>query len=114
MKQSNVNIKLFFIEPPEPLFQLGRFLITSGVGELIREERLDLKEVSIMLARHVSGDWGDLEWEDRRANEEALRDGARLFSAYDSLCGERLWVITDAMGEGDRRPSTTVLLAGEY
>jgi hypothetical protein len=61
------------------------------------------------LLRHQHGDWGLLPEEDRLENERALREGSRLFSAYDTRAGERLWVIT----EGDRR-ATTLLLPSEY
>jgi len=35
-----------------------------------------------LLLRHASGDWGDLDEEDRAENDLALREGHRLFSAY--------------------------------
>jgi len=56
------------------------------------------------LARHASGDWGDLDAHDRRENELALRHGRRLLSSYP--VGERrVWIITEA-----DRSVTTVLL----
>jgi hypothetical protein len=61
------------------------------------------------LARHVSGDWGDVGEEDRLANEEALRDGTRLLSVYRSATGIRFWIITEA-----DRAQTTVLLPEDY
>jgi hypothetical protein len=61
------------------------------------------------LARHVTGDWGELEDEDRAANEAAVAEGTRLLSAYTVASGEKLWVIT----EWDRSV-TTFLLPEEY
>jgi hypothetical protein len=61
------------------------------------------------LQRHASGDWGDVGAEDWNANDEALRLGARLFSAYKVETSARLWVITEA-----DRSATTVLLPAEY
>lgn len=101
-------------ERPRPLFHPGRTYVTRGVGQLLEEEKLEPGEVRAFLDRHLSGDWGCLESFDRRQNEDALRSGARLFSAYRSLRGDRLWVITEATDDAGRRASTTVLLPEEY
>ena len=62
------------------------------------------------LTRHVSGDWGEvLCEEDRQLNDEALLDGSRLFSAYRTSSGEKIWIITEA-----DRSSTCLLLPEEY
>ena len=66
------------------------------------------------LTRHISGDWGCLDAEDKAANDQALIDGTRIFSAYKTLKGERLWVITEAVGDDSQRASTTILLPEEY
>jgi hypothetical protein len=63
-----------------------------------------------LLSRHVAGDWGELCEEDQNANELALREGSRIFSAYgpqDSAA--RLWVITEA-----DRSATTILQPEDY
>lgn len=60
------------------------------------------------LARHATGDWGDLCAFDRRQNEIALRDGHRVLSSYDAPAG-RVWIITEA-----DRSVTTILLPEEY
>jgi hypothetical protein len=73
-----------------------------------------VKEVCSLLARHLSGDWGELDGHDRRQNEDALHDGSRLFSAYRSMAGDKLWVITEAVNDGGYRASTTVMLPEEY
>jgi len=46
---------------------------------------------------------------DRQANDEALVSGERLLSAYKTLRGVKLWVITEA-----DRSSTCCLLPEEY
>jgi len=63
---------------------------------------------ALLLRRHLSGDWGDLGDFDRKQNDQALRTGARLFSAYDTPAG-RCWIITEA-----DRSNTCVLLPSEY
>ncbi len=84
-------------------FPLGQLVITANASL-----RLTTEEVMTALMRHASGDWGDLCPEDTLANEEALRDGDRLFSAYGQG-DQRLWVITEA-----DRSVTTVLLPEDY
>jgi len=60
------------------------------------------------LARHATGDWGELCAYDRRQNDIALREGYRIFSSYD-VSAERVWIITEA-----DRSVTTILLPEEY
>ena len=60
------------------------------------------------LARHATGDWGDLCAFDRRQNERALRVGERIFSSYESPAG-KVWIITEA-----DRSITTILLPEDY
>jgi hypothetical protein len=71
----------------------------------MKELRLD---PSHYLARHVTGDWGDLDEHDKQANDEAVTDGSRILSAYGT--GEKkLYIIT----EWDRSV-TTILRPDEY
>ena len=92
-------------EPARSLrFPLGRTVITRGaLGTL------DEADVLAGIARHASGDWGDLCPEDKEANEDALRVGARVLSAYHTDSGRKFWIITEA-----DRSVTTVLLPEEY
>lgn len=85
-------------------FPLGRLLMTPGV-----QAQIPPSELMQALRRHAHGDWGDLGEEDCRSNELALKDGARLLSAYHSRSGVKFWVITEA-----DRSATTVLLPDEY
>ncbi|HRI72090.1 MAG TPA: hypothetical protein PK156_47985 [Polyangium sp.] len=85
-------------------FSLGDVVQTQGAMHAFTPE-----EVLASLVRHADGDWGDLEEEDKRANEQALEDGERLMSAYKFEDGRKVYVIT----EWDRSV-TTVLLPEEY
>lgn len=62
-----------------------------------------------LLLRHVNGDWGDLDDEDKKENELSVKEGFRILSAYELATGVKLWVIT----EWDRSV-TTILLPEEY
>ncbi len=84
---------------------LGRVLATPGALETIHDAGED---PFAYLARHATGDWGDLCAFDRRQNEIALRDGYRVFSSYNIPAG-RVWIITEA-----DRSVTTILLPEEY
>jgi hypothetical protein len=88
------------------LFPLGRLVATPGAIDLLRSAGEDL--LPALLARHQSGDWGDVPEEDARENEVSVRHGYRIVSSY-RVAGERLWVIT----EWDRS-ATTLLLPSEY
>lgn len=61
------------------------------------------------LDQHARGEWGDVDAQDKEANEAALRDGTRILSSYKTKAGVKLWVITEA-----DRSATTVLLPDEY
>jgi hypothetical protein len=84
---------------------LGRIVATPGALNLLMEAGGHPFEY---LARHATGDWGELCSFDRRQNEIALRDGYRLLSSYP-VGRERVWVITEA-----DRSITTILLPEEY
>jgi len=97
---------------PVRLFELGTVLATPGaLAATTHEQRLEC------LGRHISGDWGVVCAEDRKANFEALFCDLRILSAYpidptrpSRGFGENtLWIITEA-----DRSVTTFLLPSEY
>jgi hypothetical protein len=93
------------------MFHLGRTLATPEALKAILASRQSPAE---FLNRHVYGDWGDVCPDDRRANEEALIDGSRIWSVYKTRLGTKFWVITDAIGDDGQRASTCVMLPEEY
>lgn len=88
------------------LFKTGRLLATPSAIELLAK---NLTPPIKLLNRHVIGDWGELCTEDFNANDEALRTGGRLFSAYQINKHDIVWVITEA-----DRSATTILLPEDY
>lgn len=85
-------------------FPPGRLVATPGVLESVpREELLNA------YSRHLCCDWGDLCSQDKQMNDWAVKNGARLLSAYQSSGGVRFWIITEA-----DRSCTTLLLPEEY
>jgi hypothetical protein len=87
-------------------FDLGQMVMTPGARDAMGTAGHIPPE---FLLRHKHGDWGELDEEDKQANEEALRHGSRLVSAYRTRREDKLWVIT----EWDRS-ATTLLLPEEY
>lgn len=88
----------------EPKFSLGQTVITANANAVLPE-----LDVVLALQRHHSGDWGDVDEHDRQMNEDALRNGDRLFSVYKTVRGQKFYIIT----EWDRSV-TTVLLPEDY
>jgi len=93
------------------LFAAGVLLATPGASEAFERNHQTPLE---FLQRHLSGDWGDLDPEDKQANDQALIDGGRLLSAYHLKDGTKVWCITEAVGENGHREATTFLLPSEY
>lgn len=83
---------------------LGRTLAMPGVLEVTTQA-----ERNIAFNRHAHSDWGDVEKEDWRANDQALQSGARLLSVYHTLNDTKFWIVTEA-----DRSATTILLPSEY
>ena len=93
----------------ETKFSPGQIVATPGaIAAFGAEDEAGQGFFARCLARHLSGDWGEVNDEDKAANDDALRHGARLLSAY-TQGGQKLWVIT----EWDRSV-TTLLLPSEY
>jgi hypothetical protein len=96
----------------KPKFELGQLVSTPGALESCSPDHL-----SDCLNRHASGDWGVVCIEDAVSNDEALKLGMRVLSAYpiDSAKPSKgwgdntLWIITEA-----DRSATTFLLPSEY
>jgi hypothetical protein len=84
---------------------LGRVVATPGALKLLGKAR---EHPSKYLARHATGDWGDLCPFDLRQNEMALREGYRVLSSYP-VGRQCVWIITEA-----DRSVTTILLPQEY
>ncbi len=96
---------------PEQLFPLGRVMMTTNLQGKVQEANPEHweEELQELIRRHASGDWGDLDEEDKQENNLSLERGFRIFSAYNTSSGMRVWIITEA----DRSVST-VLLPEDY
>jgi hypothetical protein len=95
-----------------PLFLLGQVVATNGAMSIG-----DMSLLNRCLNRHVRGDWGCVCEEDWETNNQALKAGDRILSAYaidnsvpcEGFGDNTLWIITEA-----DRSVTTFLLPEEY
>ncbi|MDA7084771.1 hypothetical protein PH586_00020 [Pseudomonas sp. SA3-5] len=87
------------------LFRLGNVVITPT---LLRVFTAEMTDPTDFLARHQSGDFGDLCANDIDANQYAIHHETRILSCYH-LGKTKFWIITEA-----DRSSTTMLLPDEY
>lgn len=89
------------------LFELGHIVGRPGAIRALADEGIG---VSDLLMRHISGNWGDLDAEDKRENDLAVSRPLRILSSYRlTRTRARIWVITEA-----DRSATTLLLPEEY
>jgi hypothetical protein len=89
---------------PIALFRLGRIVATPNALNTLTQP-----DILTAIQRHQAGDWGDVESDDRQANDRALTERTRLLSVYHSGQGRKFWLITEA-----NRSVTTVLLPEDY
>lgn len=106
-------------------FSLGQVVATPGALDLLQKHGFSAAQ---LLARHVTGDWGNCYADDAALNEQAFKDGSRIFSVYRLVNADVLaniprnkrdrcptiWVITDAANDAGVRAVTTLLRPEDY
>jgi SAM-dependent methyltransferase len=88
------------------MFQLGIVTVSQEATEALAEYRTDL---SILLARHRQGDWGEVPIYLRQANEQAREQPQPLLSLYPLADGTIILIVTNA-----ERSETRVQLLWQY
>jgi hypothetical protein len=99
------------IVPSQPLFPLGQIVATPAALDALQQAGQSPQD---FVTRHAHGDWGEVCDEDKALNDESIRDGGRLLSAYRTKLDVKLWIITEATDDQGRRAATTILLPSEY
>jgi hypothetical protein len=90
-------------------FELGRIVGTPSALEVLDQQGIP---PLTLVARHASGDWGEVCPADARENERSVKNGWRIMSVYEvnpSGVEWRVWVLTEA-----DRSSSCLLLPEEY
>lgn len=111
------------------LFKPGTIDMTPGLVVFLYNNQLDVEHIfhageiltglearaqvsanliGELVCRHITGDWGLVDEEDKRSNYEAVQFGGTIMSVYE-LFGERIWIVTDS-----QRSRTTVMLPREH
>lgn len=89
-------------------FEMGNLYQTMGINSAIQNAPSLSEELSNCLRLFANGDWGDMDTEDCKLNDEAIANGDRIFGAYETSVG-RIWIITES-----DRSATTILFPHEY
>ena len=92
-------------------FTLGQLVATPGALEAIEASG---QSPDFFVEKHMRGDWGDVCPEDGESNNQALVNGGRLLSAYKTLKGRKIYILTEATDDEGHRAATTILLPDEY
>jgi hypothetical protein len=82
---------------------LGRLVVTPSALASIENQTME-----IALNRHLQGDWGDVNEEERLSNDRALTEGSKIISKYKNSTGIEFWIRTEWDWSG-----TTVLLPND-
>ena len=89
-------------------FPIGQLVATSGVVAFMDDNPERRAAVLQCLKRHMNEDWGDVDSHDQKVNDEAVKHGYRILSAY-KVDDTKIWIITEA-----DRSATTILFPDEY
>lgn len=87
-------------------FELGNVITTPGAFEALAEHDVEL---SRLLKRHQTGDYGDVGHDEVNSNELAILNGSCVWSVYALGKRSQVWVIT-----WSNRQSTLVTLSTEW
>jgi hypothetical protein len=92
---------------PSPVrFQLGQIFATPGAIDTLEGSR---ESAQTFINRHARLEKGELSNEDHQENLFSVSRQLRIFSAFKTANGIKIWVITEA-----DRSATTILLPSEY
>jgi hypothetical protein len=95
----------------KPMFELGQVVATPACIEALEQAGQTQHE---LLARHLRLEQGELCDDDHHANKLSLRDGSRILSAFRLTTGVKVWVLTEAVGDDEKRASTCLMLPSDY
>jgi len=94
----------------KPLFDLGLVVATPSVLRHLEQHAVF---PAALLSRHQHGNWGNVDPEDAKANDQAVLSGARVISSF-TVAGAVIWAISYALGTDGNRASTCLLFPEEY
>src|SRR5262249_24581016 len=96
----------------QPLFNMGQCVATPAALLALEEAEQYPWQ---FLSRHVAGDGGLLDKEDKETTDQDVKGGSRILSAYLLNDGQtKIWVVTEATDDQGNRAATTILLPSDY
>lgn len=92
-------------------FELGQVVQTRGLYDAVKDNPNARKEIDEAFIKYINCEWGDLDKEDKKANDQAVKDGQdKIVARYTIKSLEKdIYIIT----EWDRSV-TTLLFCDEY
>ncbi len=87
-------------------FSLGRIYLTPGAIDALEESG---ESAQAFINHHARLEQGELTDADHKENLFSVNKPLRIFSAFKTANGVKVWVITEA-----DRSATTILLPSEY
>ena len=93
------------------LFSARTNIVTQEAAKLLGAAQVTPES---LVDQHYHGEWGDTHPDDAAENDDAIRNGSRILSAYSLPTGGKVWVLTEKASSDGSRAVTTVLLPREY
>ena len=90
---------------------MNKLYMTRGINDEIADNETFAKEICDIIKKFTAKDWGMLCDDDKQMNEDALKNGGRIFAAYKTSV-KKVYLITDGLNSEDEY--TTILFAEEY
>jgi hypothetical protein len=91
---------------PPRRFTPGTLQVSPIAIEALLRNEADL---TLLLWRHLVGDFGEMCFDDKQVNERSIKAGGRVLSSYPLDDSTVIWVITEAGWK-----STLVIVREEY
>ena len=98
---------------PSPHLADATVYVTAAVNARMKENHDFQRDVVMSLVKFLSLDWGDTCATDVKMNETCYKTGDRLFAVYHT-CAGRIYIIADAVPEGQPYKTITVLFPSDY
>lgn len=95
-------------------FNMGQIVVTKSINNYMVADIVFTREIADTLKRYANKDWGNLDSEDKKFNDNALNypEDLYLLGAYNTSRG-KVWIITNRISETPGDNTTTVCFPDE-
>lgn len=93
---------------------MGQIVVTKSINNYMVADIVFTREIADTLKRYANKDWGNLDSEDKKFNDNALNypEDLYLLGAYNTSKG-KVWIITNRISETPGDNATTVCFPDE-